>query len=95
MALGLGVDSVKEITPYRELSIAMKEAIDSTGKPTILVMPEFKQGLDSLDITDLIREARQVFLEIGIPVFNDLGNALRALSHVSKYAQYIRSLSTY
>ena len=76
VALGLGVDSVKEITPYRELSIAMRDAMDSTGKPTILVMPEFKQGQDSLDITDLIREARQVFLERGIPVFSDLGNAL-------------------
>ncbi len=93
VALGLGVDSVKEITPYRELSIAMRDAMDSTGKPTILVMPEFKQGNDSLDITDLIRETRQVFLEKGIPVFNDLGNTLRALSHVSKYAQYIRSLA--
>jgi len=94
IALGLGVDSVKEITPYRELSIAMKDAIDSTGKPIILVMPEFKQGQDSLDITDLIRETRQVFLERGIPVFNDLGNALRALSHVSQYAQFVRSLGT-
>jgi acyl-CoA synthetase (NDP forming) len=94
VALGLGVDSVKEITPYKELSIAMRDAIDSTGKPIILVMPEFKQGQDSLDITDLIRETRRVFLERGIPVFNDLGNTLRALSHVSKYAQYIRSLAT-
>jgi hypothetical protein len=71
----------------------MRDAMDSTGKPVILVMPEFKQGQDSLDITDLIRETRQVFLEKGILVFNDLGNALRALGHVSQYARFVRSLA--
>jgi acyl-CoA synthetase (NDP forming) len=85
-ASGLGVESVKQITPYRELSKAMRDAMDSTGKPVILVLPEFKQGQDSLDITDLIRETRQVFLKDGIPVFNDLGHTFRALSHVSGYA---------
>jgi acyl-CoA synthetase (NDP forming) len=93
VALGLGADSVKEITPFRELGKAMRDAMESTGKPIILVMPEFKQGQDSLDITDLIRETRLVFLERGIPVFNDLGNALQALSHVSHYAQFGRSLA--
>ena len=94
VAMGLGIDSIKQITPYQELSNAMRDAADSTGKPVILVMPEFKQGLDSLDITDLIREARQVFLEKGIPVFSDLGYAFRALSHVSKYSEFRSSLAT-
>ncbi len=92
VAMGLGVDSVKEITPYRELSDAVKAAMDTTGKPVILVMPEFRQGQESCDITDLIRETRKVFLEKGIPVFNDLGYTLRALSHVSSYAKRKHSM---
>lgn len=92
VALGLGVDSVKQITPYRELGDAMKTAMDTTGKPVILVMPEFKQGQESCDITDLIRETRKVFLEKGIPVFNDLGYALRALSHLTGYARRMNGL---
>jgi len=87
LAMGLGVESVKQVTPYRELSQAVKTAMDATGKPVILVAPEFKQGQESSDITDLIRETRKVFLEQGMPVFSDLGYALRALSHISGYAK--------
>ena len=50
------------------------------------VLPNFKQAQDSLDIESIIRDARRVFLEHRIPVFSDLGEALRAVSHVSRYA---------
>lgn len=86
IAFGMGIDSVKQVTPYRELATAMREAMDTTGKPVILVMPDFKQGLDSMDVEEMIREARQIFLEKGIPVFDDLGHCFRALSHVSRFA---------
>ena len=93
VAMGLGVDSVKQVAPYRELSSAVRDAVDTTGKPGVIVMPDFKQGLDSLDIEDLIRETRRAFLEKNIPVFDDLVHALRALGHVTRYAKWVRSLA--
>ncbi len=54
-------------------------------------MPDFKQGKESLDIGELIRDARQAFLGQGIPAFSDLGDALRAIRHVSAYASRVRS----
>ncbi|MBA7572281.1 hypothetical protein ES708_14060 [subsurface metagenome] len=84
MALHTGRE-VKEITPFRELAAAVGEVVAVTGKPVILVAPKIKQGLESLDIEEMLREARFAFLEKGIPVFDDLEDALRAVSHVSRY----------
>lgn len=84
VSAGMGV-AVKDITPYQELSDVISSVIASTCKPIILVLPNFKQGMDSLDIEELIRDARDVFLSKNIPVFDDLNNALRALSRVSAY----------
>ncbi len=84
MALFSG-QSVKAVTPFRELAAAVEEVVAVTGKPVILVAPNIKQGLESLDIEEMLREARSAFLERGIPVFDDLDDALRAVSHVSRY----------
>ncbi|MBW2561117.1 MAG: hypothetical protein JRE40_09720, partial [Deltaproteobacteria bacterium] len=84
MALFSGRE-IKKITPFRELAVAVGEVIVETGKPVILVTPNIKQGPESLDIEELMREARSAFLERGIPVFDDLNDALRAVDHVSRY----------
>jgi len=76
---------VKKITPFRELAAAVGEVVAVTGKPVILVAPNINQGPESLDIEELLREARSAFLEKGIPVFDDLEDALRAVNHVSRY----------
>lgn len=86
LALQLGEASLKEITPYRELAEAFREAWDQTGKPVIVVLPNPKRGLDSLDIEEMLREARQAFLDKGLPVFDDIPGALQAVAHVSDYA---------
>lgn len=85
LALGFGVASVKEIAPYREMAEMASGVIAATGKPLMLVLPNFRQGMDSLDIEELIRDTRSAFLSKGIPVFQDLGNCLRALGHVAGY----------
>ncbi|MCD6569325.1 MAG: CoA-binding protein [Deltaproteobacteria bacterium] len=84
LAMGMGV-AVKEVTPYNELADAAKEVVDTTGKPVVLVLPNYKQEMEYMDIEELIREARRVFLAKGIPVFDDLKDALRAIAHVSNY----------
>jgi len=83
---------VKDVTPFKELAAAVEEVVAVTGKPVILVAPNIKQGLESLDIEEMLREARSVFLEKGIPVFDDLEEALRAVNHVSRYCARKRAL---
>jgi acyl-CoA synthetase (NDP forming) len=85
LATGMGLESVKDVTPYRELADAAQEAIEITGKPVILVLPNNKRELESMDIEDMMRETRDIFLERKIPVFDDLFDAMRAINHVSKY----------
>lgn len=85
LSSAMGLTSPKEVAPCRQLAGEMKEVADITGKPLMLVLPDFKQGMESMDIEEMIREARDIFLDRGIPVFDDLGDCLRALGHVSRY----------
>ncbi len=78
--------SLMEVTPFRELAQAAGEVFRATGKPVVLVMPNIKQALDALDIEEMRREARKAFLEQGVPVFDELEDALRAVSHLSRYS---------
>ena len=84
MALFSG-QSIKDVTPFRELAAAVAEVVAVTDKPVILVAPNIKQGLESFDIEAVRREARSTFLKEGIPVFDDVEDALRAVNHVSRY----------
>ena len=85
MSSALGMASSKEVTPYQELAGVTAEVVRTTGKPLVLVLPNYKQGVESLNVEDLIREARKAFLDRGIPVFDDLGGCLKALGNVSRY----------
>ncbi len=76
---------VKDVTPFRELAAAVGEVVAVTGKPVIVVTPNIKQGIESLDIEEMLREARAAFLSEGVPVFDDLEDALRAINHISQY----------
>jgi acyl-CoA synthetase (NDP forming) len=84
LSSGMGLE-VRDIVPYNELAEVAGTVAADTDKPIMLVLPDFKQGIDSLDIEEVIREARDAFLKKGIPVFGDLDNALGALRHVSQY----------
>jgi acyl-CoA synthetase (NDP forming) len=85
LAMALGAASVKDVTPYRELADSVEEVVDKTGKPVIIVLPNNKRELQSMDLEEMIRDARDIFLKKKIPVFDDLFDALRAVHHVSKY----------
>ena len=76
---------MKDVTPYRELADSVEEVVDKTGKPVIIVLPNNKRELQSMDLEEMIRDARDIFLKKKIPVFDDLFDALRAVHHVSKY----------
>jgi acyl-CoA synthetase (NDP forming) len=85
LSMAMGVPTVKDIVPYREMARMAGDVVASTGRPLVLVLPNIKQGSDSMDIEDLIRETRNAFLDKGIPVYDDIRKALRAVGHVSRY----------
>ncbi len=76
---------VKEVAPYRELTQCVRDVVDQTGKPVIAVLPNMKRGLDNMDITELIALTRQEYIARGIPVFDELHDAIRAISHINTY----------
>jgi len=81
-ALGKGV---VEVAPFRELAEAAGDVATETGKPVVFVLPSLKRGLDDLDVLEVLARARAAFLDRGIPVFDDIADALRAVGHLNTY----------
>ncbi|MBN2516187.1 MAG: CoA-binding protein [Deltaproteobacteria bacterium] len=80
-----GAPSLRHVIPYKKMADAVKEAVDITDKPVIIVLPNLKQELESMEIEEVTRETRALFVERGIPVLDSLNDALRAISHVASY----------
>jgi acyl-CoA synthetase (NDP forming) len=76
---------VSEVTPFRELAQAVYDVVLQTGKPVVAVLPSVKRGLDSTDITEMIAMTRQEYVQRGIPVFDELHHAIRAIAHMNTY----------
>jgi acyl-CoA synthetase (NDP forming) len=76
---------VNDVTPYRQLAEAISEVVDKTGKPVIMALPNPKKGLADIDVVEMLIRARQEFLTHGIPVYDELPSAIRAIAHVNSY----------
>jgi acyl-CoA synthetase (NDP forming) len=86
-ALGMfGNPPLEEIVPVDALADAAREAVEVGGKPVVAVLPNHLRGTDSMDVEKVMRAARGAFLARGIPVFDDLGSAVRSIGDVSRYA---------
>jgi len=77
--------TVMDITPIHDFAEAFSSAAASTGKPVIVVLPEYKQEIEALDIAEMIRTARKLYTEKGIPVYSDVKEALRSINVISNY----------
>jgi len=77
--------TLAEITPYQELAQVVREVVDKTGKPVIAVLPNAKRGVDDLDIVEMIALTKKEYIDRGIPVFDELHDAIRAIAHVNTY----------
>ena len=77
--------NIRKITPNKELVEACSEAMKTGRKPIVVVLPNFKQEEDAIEIEEIIRETRRLFATAGIPVYDDVKNAVRAVSMVSNY----------
>lgn len=84
MSKNLGLP-LKEVAPHQELPERVAEAVKESGKPVVMVIDNSRRSLDHLDVVEVIEMARGAFLKRGIPVFNDLREALRAVAHVNTY----------
>ncbi|MDY6968078.1 MAG: CoA-binding protein [Spirochaetota bacterium] len=85
LVIKLNLDSVKEVTPYKDLAENLKEVADRSNKPVIVVLPNIRQEVEAIDIEEMMREAKKELLNKGIAVFDDIKEALKAVSHVSVF----------
>ncbi len=76
---------VAQVAPYRELAEAIGDVVKETKKPVVVVLANPKRGVDDLDIVEMLALARQEFISHGLPVFDELHDAIRALGHVNTY----------
>ncbi len=77
--------SVVDVAPFRELAKVAGDVAEETGKPVVFVLPSLKRGLDDLDVLEVLARARAALLDRGIPVFDDIADALRAVGHLNAY----------
>ena len=77
---------VREIIPLEAFISEYREAREKAGKPIVLALPNNRQELDSMEVEGVIRKARQGLTEAGIPVFDQVKDALRAIAAASRYA---------
>lgn len=84
--------SIFDTAPYKEYVSEIDLAATKSSKPVVIVMPNYKQERASMEIEELIREMRKLFLDKGIPVFEDMSDALKAVSNVSMYYERLYKL---
>jgi len=77
---------LRAVAPFQELAEGVQRVAVESGKPIVITINNPRRSLDHLDVVETVELARKAFLDRGIPVFDDLRNALRALSHVNEYA---------
>ena len=90
LQLAMGNVKLADITPYKELAKVCCESMDIGKKPVLMILPNIRQDEDDIEIEEVIREARRLFTEAGIPVFDNVKNALSAVAAVSRYYRYHR-----
>lgn len=76
---------VAAVTPFPELADVIGDVAKETGKPIIVVLPNPKRGLGDMDVVEMLEQARRLFLEQGVPVFDEIKDAFRAIGHVNTY----------
>jgi acyl-CoA synthetase (NDP forming) len=77
--------TIAEVFPYLELAKRMQAVARQTGKPVVIILTNDKKGLLDLDVVEVHAKARQAFLELGLPVFDKIGDAMRAIANVNRY----------
>ncbi|HNR89081.1 MAG TPA: acetate--CoA ligase family protein [Spirochaetota bacterium] len=83
----MGAAILRDFIPGRELAAVCREVAESTGKPVVLVMPQYRQEAEAMELEAAVREVRAICIDAGIPVYDDVKNALRAIAAVSRYAR--------
>lgn len=85
VANSVGAKNVRDLVPVQPLADCSAKAVKDGGKPMVMVLPNQKQEPEMIEIEKAIREAREKLLAAGIPVFERLKDALKAIVAVSVY----------
>jgi acyl-CoA synthetase (NDP forming) len=76
---------IGETVPYMEIADSVHEVIAQTGKPIVVVLTNFKRGLDDLNVIETVERARKAFIRHGIATFDSPADAMRSISLVNAY----------
>lgn len=77
--------SPDDAQPYAELVNMIDEVGRRTNKPVVLAIPSYRQELEDLDVEEVRRKTRRQLIEKKILAFENLLDACRAISSVSRY----------
>ncbi|MGA2331016.1 MAG: CoA-binding protein [Syntrophales bacterium] len=77
--------SVAAVTPFSELADVVGDVAKETGKPIAVVLPNTRRGMGDMDVVEMLAQARQLLIERGIPVFDEIRDVFRAIAHVNSY----------
>lgn len=83
--------SLEDVTPVNEFADIFGQAVEETGKPIVVVLPDYKQEPEAMDIATVTRNARARYAEKGIPAFVSVGDALTAIRAISDYYERRRA----
>lgn len=78
---------VTEIIPLQDFISEYRKAHEKAGKPIVLALPNNRQERESLEVEEIIREARHGLTEAGIPIFDQVKDALQAVAAISRYTE--------
>ncbi len=90
----LGAASVRDITPSALIADAASDVVKETGTPLVMVLPNPKRDADSIEVEQVTRETKLALLRKGVPVFDGLREAMRAIGSVSRYHARLEGRNT-
>ncbi|MBU2431512.1 MAG: CoA-binding protein, partial [Proteobacteria bacterium] len=85
LASNMGENHMRKVTPIDSLVTACSSSVTEGGKPLVMILPNYKQELEAMDIEEVIREVRKKLLSTGIPVFDRVKDALKTIAAISLY----------
>lgn len=72
-----------------ELAEVIPSVRKASGKPFIVTLPEPGASSDAMDIEETRRKYREWYLERGVPAFDTLQRAVRAVGKIVRYNEFV------
>lgn len=76
---------LKDAVPYNEIADGISDVAQKTDKPVVVVLTNFRRGIEDMEVVEMMELARKAFIERNIAVFDSLSDAMQAINHVNYY----------